>query len=332
MIKYSKIFFINIIILIIIFFITEIAISIFKPNHLIRDNELGWKLRPNYKKDKTEKDFYDQTYNVRFEVNSSGIVEVGDKKDKSISILVLGDSFSLDPYVSNEKMWYGILKSELKKKLNKNITINVIGAGGYGSLQEYLLMKKLNLNNDLIILQFCSNDFDNNILEIEKINGSINQYSRRPYLDSKNEIYYDQSFFSKLLRTEFLGESRILNKILFWYGNNKNHNEINNELKDRSYYITKIILKKIRSLHPDKKYFIFNCEYSDNRWEKLAKETNFIPIIENSKNLQKAKNNNLKIYYSDGGHYNELGHEIMGLAISKNKQLLDAIRLITNKQ
>jgi hypothetical protein len=289
MIKYSKIFVINIIILIIIFFSTEIAISIFKPNHLIRDNELGWKLKPNYKKDKTEKDLYGQTYNVKFEVDSRGIINLGDDKNKSLSILVLGDSFSTDPYVSTEKMWYGILQNELKKKFKKNITINVIGAGGYGSLQEYLLMKKLNLNNDLVILQFCSNDFDNNILEIEKINGSINQYTRRPYFNTKNEIYYDQSFFSKLLRTEFLGESRILNKIVFWYGNNKNQNEINNELKDRSYTITKIILKKIRSLHPEKKFFIFNCEYSDNRWQKLAKETNFIPIIENSTNLKKAK-------------------------------------------
>jgi lysophospholipase L1-like esterase len=331
MIKYSKIFVINIIILIIIFFSTEIAISIFKPNHLIRDNELGWKLKPNYKKDKTEKDLYGQTYNVKFEVDSRGIINLGDDKNKSLSILVLGDSFSTDPYVSTEKMWYGILQNELKKKFKKNITINVIGAGGYGSLQEYLLMKKLNLNNDLVILQFCSNDFDNNILEIEKINGSINQYTRRPYFNTKNEIYYDQSFFSKLLRTEFLGESRILNKIVFWYGNNKNQNEINNELKDRSYTITKIILKKIRSLHPEKKFFIFNCEYSDNRWQKLAKETNFIPIIENSTNLKKAKKNNLKIYYRDGGHYNELGHQIMGLSIAKNNQLLDAVRLIINK-
>ena len=331
MIKYSKIFVINIIILIVIFFSTEIAISIFNPNHLIRDHQLGWKLKPNYKKDKTEKDLYGQTYNVKFEVDSRGIINMGDDKNKSLSILVLGDSFSSDPYVSTEKMWYGILQNELKKKFKKNITINVIGAGGYGSLQEYLLMKKLNLNNDLVILQFCSNDFDNNILEIEKINGSINQYTRRPYFNTKNEIYYDQSFFSKLLRTEFLGESRILNKILFWYGNNKNQNEINNELKDRSYAITKTILKKIRSLHPEKKFFIFNCEYSDNRWEKLAKETNFIPIIENSINLKKAKKNNLKIYYRDGGHYNELGHEIMGLSIAKNKQLLDAVRLIINK-
>lgn len=150
-------------------------------------------------------------------------------------------------------------------------------------------------------------------------------------MNSKNEIYYDQSFFSKLLRTQFLGESRILNKILFWYGNNKNQKEINNELKDYSYDITKTILKKIRSLYPGKKFFIFNCEYSDNRWEKLAKETNFIPIIESSINLKKAKKNNLKIYYRDGGHYNELGHEIIGLSIAENKQLLDAIRLIINK-
>jgi hypothetical protein len=331
MIKYSKIFLINIIILVIIFILTEIAISILKPNYLIRDNELGWKLRPNYKKDKIEKDLYGQTYSIKFEIDDRGIINLGDEKNKHISILVLGDSFSSDPYVSKNKMWYGVMHDELKKKFKKNIVINVLGAGGYGSLQEYLLMKRLNLNNDLVILQFCSNDFDNNSLEIEKINGSINQYSRRPYLNSKNVIYYDQSFFSKLLRTRFLGESRILNKILFWYGINKSQNEINNELKDQSYNITKIILKKIRLLHPDKKFFIFNCEYSDNRWEKLAKETNFIPIIENSINLQKAKKNNLKIYYSDGGHYNELGQEIMGLSIAKNKELLEEIRLKLNK-
>jgi len=329
--KYSKIFVINIFILIIIFFLVEITISVFKPNYLILDNELGWKMKPNYKKDKTEKDLYGQTYNVKFEVDDKGIVNLGDQKNISLSILVLGDSFSLDPYVSKEKMWYGILQTELKKNFKKNIAINVIGAGGYGNLQEYLLMKKLNLKNNLVILQFCSNDFDNNILEIEKINGSINQYSRRPYLNSKNEIYYDQSFFSKLLRTKYLGESRILNKIFFWYGNNKKHNEISGELKNHSYHITKTILTQIRFLDPNKKFFIFNCEYSDKRWEKLAKETNFIPIVENSINLQKAKENNLKIYYSDGGHYNELGHEIMGLSIAKNKELLDTIEIILNK-
>jgi lysophospholipase L1-like esterase len=331
MIKFFRIFFINVIIFILIFFSIEIIILIFKPNHLILDDEVGWKLRPNYKVEKTEKDLYGQTYKVKFNVNNRGIINVGDENDKSISILVLGDSFSSDPYVSKERMWYGVLQDELKKKFKKNISINVIGAGGYGSLQQYLLMKKLNLNNDLVILQFCSNDFDNNILEIEKKNGSINQYSRRPYLDSKNELYYDESFSSKLLRSKFLGESRIINKILFWYGNNRNIIDINNQLRDDSYHVTKKILKKIRTFYPDKEYFIFNCEYSDNRWKKLAKETNFIPIIENSKNLRIAKEGNLKIYYADGGHYNELGHQIMGLSIANNKQLLNVIKLKVNK-
>jgi lysophospholipase L1-like esterase len=331
MIKFFRIFFINIIIFILIFFSIEIIILIFKPNHLILDDELGWKLRPNYKVEKTEKDLYGQAYKVKFDVNNRGIINVGDENDKSISILVLGDSFSSDPYVSKERMWYGVLQDELKKKFKKNISINVIGAGGYGSLQQYLLMKKLNLNNDLVILQFCSNDFDNNILEIEKKNGSINQYSRRPYLDSKNELYYDESFSSKLLRSKFLGESRIISKILFWYGNNRNIIDINNQLKDDSYYVTKKILKKIRTFYPDNEYFIFNCEYSDNRWKKLAKETNFIPIIENSINLRMAKEGNLKIYYADGGHYNELGHQIMGRSIAKNKQLLNVIKLKINK-
>ena len=32
-----------------------------------------------------------------------------------------------------------------------------------------------------------------------------------------------------------------------------------------------------------------------------------------------------------GGQFNALGHEIMGLSIAKNKELLDTIRIILNK-
>ena len=111
----------------------------------------------------------------------------------------------------------------------------------------------------------------------------------------------------------------------------KKNNIIDEKLKDNSYYITKVILKKIRSLNPDKKYFIFNCTYTDNGWQKLADETNFIPIIENSIDLKKANKNNLKIYYRDKGHYNELGHQIMGYSIARNKQLLDELKTKINK-
>jgi lysophospholipase L1-like esterase len=321
----------SIFILFIIFILVEIVFLIVKPNYLILDAELGWKLKPNYKLKKKETDLYGQTYNVKFQFNNKGIITVGKDKDTSISILVLGDSFSSDPYVSKDKMWYGILHNELEKKLKKNIQINVLAAGGYGNLQQYLLMKKMNLESDLIILQFCDNDFENNLLEIEKKTGSMNQYARRPYLSIKDGIYFDDSFVSKLLRTKFIGESRIFNKLIFWYGYKKKNNIIDKKLKDNSYYITKVILKKIRSLNPEKRYFIFNCTYIDNGWQKLADETNFIPIIENSIDLKKANKDNLKIYYRDKGHYNELGHQIMGYSIARNKQLLDELKTKINK-
>ncbi len=53
---------------------------------------------------------------------------MGDDKNKSLSVLVLGDSFSSDPYVSTKSMWYGILQNELSKTFRENITINVIRA------------------------------------------------------------------------------------------------------------------------------------------------------------------------------------------------------------
>ena len=85
-------------------------------------------------------------------------------------------------------MWHAVLANNFK--VNKNIEINlkVLGAGGYGTLQQYILLQqnRNKLNPKIIILQFCSNDFENNYLNLEKLKGSINQYSKRPL--SKMEI------------------------------------------------------------------------------------------------------------------------------------------------
>ena len=49
------------------------------------------------------------------------------------------------------------------------------------------------LNPDLIILQFCSNDFYNNSYEWESSGITRNQYVRRPYLVN-NKIYYHRCY------------------------------------------------------------------------------------------------------------------------------------------
>ena len=280
--KIYKIIFTNFLILLSIIFLIEFYLFFFKQNHLEQDSILGWKLKKNLRIKKLEKDFYGNEYSVNFLTNEHGIISTYNNKNnnKNYEILIIGDSFSTDPYVSTDQMWFSQLSKNLKKKYNLDILTNVVGAGGYGSLQQYKLTKILKnkklIDPNLIIFQFCSNDFNNNSIEIEKKIGNMNQYLRRPYLSKDNKIFYDESFLGKVMRTPILGSSRILNKIIFIYSNAKKKEEINENLINESYLITDVIIEKIAKLYPNINKFIFNCNEQKNEWLKLKSIKNFV--------------------------------------------------------
>tara|TARA_B100000900_G_scaffold416156_1_gene449581 strand:- start:1795 stop:2781 length:987 start_codon:yes stop_codon:yes gene_type:complete len=312
--KNFKIIFFNFLILFGLFFFIELCLIIFDKNHLKDDDELGWVLKDNLNFEKTEKDFYGNSYSVKFKTEEKGIISYGVKN--SNQILVIGDSFSTDPYVSTNKMWYSVLTDKLKNKKNLDVNIKVIGAGGYGTLQQYLLLKRLKseLEPKFIIFQFCTNDFHNNFLGIEKLTGSINQYSRRPYL-SGDRIVYSDEFISKLLRIKYVGQSRIINKILFILFQKNNNPTISEDLLESSKIITYNLLSKIKQIYPRKKYFMFNCNLDKVDFSHFENNLNFNILNSVKKDLILAKKKRTKIYYKDGGHYNELGNKIIGEAI-----------------
>ena len=83
-------------------------------------------------------------------------------------------SFTSDPYVNNEKMWFSEIAKNVKKNHKKSTSVYSIGAGGYDNFQQLMAIKKLKKEGfkfneiDIIIFQFCNNDFINNSLQIEK--------------------------------------------------------------------------------------------------------------------------------------------------------------------
>lgn len=312
--KIFKIILFNGLIILGLFFSVELYLNIFDKNHLKHDYELGWVLKDNLNLKKTEKDFYGNKYSVEFTTQKNGIISYGE--ENNTQILIIGDSFSADPYVSINKMWHGVLKDKLKKDLNLNVNIKVIGAGGYGTLQQYLLLKRFvsKLNPKLIIFQFCTNDFNNNYLDIEKLTGTINQYSRRPYL-SDDKIIYSDGYISKFLRLKYIGQSRIINKIVFLLFQKKNKATISDELLENSKIVTYEILNKIRQIYPKKKYYMFNCNLDDIDQKSFTDILNFKILNSVKRDLLIAKQTEKEIYYKDGGHYNELGNKIIGDAI-----------------
>ena len=307
---------------------TDLYLKIQKPSPYKYDSELGWTTKKNFKHLYHQSDFYNNSYKAAYETDNNGArfsVNINSSGDQ-IKFLVIGDSFTIDPYVGNDEMWFSIMANKTKK----NYDVRAFGGGGYGSLQQYLLLtkKKYALRNfkpDILIMQFCSNDFSNNNLDIELNNFSLSQYMRRPYLIN-SEIYYHKSFFTLFFRDmPFFSNSKVFAKLVFIYEFivrkyfPSNYDKIDNKIFIEAKRTTFKILKDIRNLHPNIPAFIFSCSNRNSKlntnWQEMAKQANFMVLNESSNFIDQGRKENKKIFYKDGGHLNKLGNYNLGKSI-----------------
>ena len=323
--KIIFLFFFTFIFIFIILFI-EIYARIKNPSWHEFDKETGWNLKKNFTHNYKNKDSLGNEYISNIKTNKYNLRYNLDHSDiKKIDILVIGDSFTADPYASNEKMWYSVIAENISSEKKKHIKVMAGGGGGYTPSQELLLSIRLSkiIKPKVFILQFCSNDWGANIYDIERDGNTLNQFIIRPFIVN-NSIIYDQSLLSKIFRQKYISESKVLNKLLYIYNNNvfskrirekKTLEEIN-KLEKKSIRVTSSLLGEIRSNFKDSQAFMVNCDnekkFPNNLWKKIALQNNFIPIEKGNTEIDLAKKNNLNIYFSDNGHWNELGNKIFG--------------------
>ena len=218
---------------------------------------------------------------------------------------------------------------EIFDKENLNFKWYVMGSAGWSTLQQYLYLKeKISIiKPDILIHQFCSNDFIGNSIQIEKNTYLRSQYIFRPYLIN-NEIFYHNKINHKIYK--------LLYSYSFIFKTIDNLVTNSQYLKDGSYFKKKFskkmynesvnttdrIIKKIKKLvGDDKLYFIVNCYDRDNLSDKnLAKIISKNKIYSSEQPLLKLKDAEDKgedIFASDGGHLNDIGNKIYGLEIAK---------------
>lgn len=141
--------------------------------------------------------FYDK------ELGWEGVEFLGDKATNKRKILVIGDSFTHGVEVAPSDMYY----QTVGRKLDSEVF--AYGGGGYGTLQEYLALKKRlgEVKPDLILLQVCSNDFINNSLDLESRSYFNNNLMVRPYWVDGKAVYRFPRFLGHL--RFWLGGSRL---------------------------------------------------------------------------------------------------------------------------
>lgn len=153
----------------------------------IKDDRLGWKMADNLFYDTILKDGVRNAYNVHVETDKYGFRMFGNPQSNKLKIFFVGDSFTEANHVSNNKTYYAIMKERIR-----DIEVFAYGEGGYGSLQESMILDEFIdlIKPNIIVWQFYENDFIDNDYELDLIKSFYNTGMPRPFLDLDGRISY----------------------------------------------------------------------------------------------------------------------------------------------
>ncbi|MEW6298834.1 MAG: SGNH/GDSL hydrolase family protein [Thermodesulfobacteriota bacterium] len=294
------------------------------------DDRLGWRATENYRFEGTKRSSDGAEYPVRVSQDANGFRMFGDAFSGKPKIFVIGDSFTQAVDASDDKTYYAVIKQSL------DIEVFAYGAGGYGSLQEYMIFDRYFdvIKPDLVLWQYSTNDFVNNSPELEAASRINNNGMVRPYLHNNQIQYVLPQKHAKEIRLFSLRYCRLC-------------------------YITLSRLDKLRaaqSLHtveretfaggPSHSMFLHSLQVTDKIMEMVRRRAGSTPIVafivgtgfpcgpeyeEGLKEISSRHNIILldgveravltaekaaaTVRAADGSHWNELGHRIAGEAI-----------------
>lgn len=119
-------------------------------------------------------------------------------------VLVVGDSMTHGLGISDADLYSSVLGRRL------NVEVFTYGGGGYGTLQEYLVVDHYLpiVRPDLVVVQVSFNDFINNSFELERASWLNNNLAIRPYLEGGRIRY---RFPSRL------GRAASQSRLLYWF-------------------------------------------------------------------------------------------------------------------
>ncbi len=299
------------------------------------DPLLGWRLRPDLDRLIEQTSLEGTTYDVAFATDANGLRTVGTNARAPIRVLVLGDSYTADPFASNDRMWYAKMVEQLAVLTQRPLDdyhVSAGGGGGYGTYQAALLAEQLGrtVNPTLFIHQFCGNDFTNNHYGWEAESIVWNQYLLRPYATLGAEEPYYHTGFSAFVYRSLYGRSRLFTRVaqavqawrFNWYGAyfpSPPRNLATYEAE--SVALTRSLLTELRTQFARTPAVMVNCEEGvsgpERLWTALAQDAGFVPITSPSEAVLEAQAGGAReIFHADGGHLSDAGNQLYGSVLA----------------
>ncbi|MFA5516551.1 MAG: SGNH/GDSL hydrolase family protein [Desulfuromonadales bacterium] len=298
------------------------------------DSALGWRPKPDFAGKIPVIDQTGEKYLADYSTNEFGFRTFGDLHGGKKRILFVGDSWTGDPNTSDAEAYFGIVQRNLP------VEVFAIGGGGYGTLQELLLLKEFArmIKPDIFVLQYCDNDIVNNSFFLEGPSITRSQKNFRPYwVDGKvrhrlsaTSPYLLLHRFSRLFRTLDALLSTAQYKVYNSYypppfqaydglapaTSPAQQAEIAGQ-KAAAVQTTEFLMAEMkRALPPGTHLVTFSASSDDPQelqiWHDLAAQTGFAAYPSVSRRVEEAEAAGQIVRVRDGAHWNRLGNRIAG--------------------
>lgn len=232
--------------------------------------------------------------------------------------------------VANDKTYYGLLKNDMP------LDVFAYGTGGYGTLQEFMIIDQYidKICPNVIILQFCSNDFVDNSYALE-INSRWSSGICRPYLSKQGEIFYAMPKQLSTLRTlrEFTNKyssllylliSRIDILMANVFGTTEDviaERGKSFDLFRESIDITDTLFKRIKERIPTgTSLYVFTVDDANPYYDELKyllgkNDIAFIDGVPQA--IREAEIAGIVVRAKDKAHWNEMGHQIAARVLKR---------------
>jgi lysophospholipase L1-like esterase len=302
------------------------------------DAELAWIPTPSYEpKPRRMRDFAGRSYERAYRTDVRGSRLWGSHPG-AVKVLFIGDSYTQAVEVSNDSTYYAQFAKQ------SGFDVYEVGAGGYGTLQELLLTARTvhatRLQPDVVVLQFCSNDWINNSAELESEWIYLDQRTR-PYRTVDGRIV--RTAGSSALLIDVLRYSRAASALLhagevvfakatgrFRFDRIAATRRAAAEREASA--ITAAELRELRALFPAARSYAFNCDEDqsgfttfrqNDEFVRVARESGFLPLTGAMTYVEAGPSGARGIRSADGGHLNNEGHRRLAAFLARPLQSID---------
>ncbi len=291
------------------------------------DALLGWRPKAGFSARMKGIDPSGETYAIEYATGPHGFRAFGTPSGGRPRVLFVGDSFTGDPDTSNPDAYFGVVQEHLP------VEVFAIGASGYGTLQELLLVREISniVDPDVFVLQYCPNDVSDNSFELEgRMSHVRNQKNLRPYLVGGSVVHRLPGLHPYRLLFEnsrlFRNLDVTLMKLQYRFAKPPAASDLEAPeiAADRraAVALTGELLSKLAAAIPSgARSLTFSCDTSNpvevDTWQVMASAAGLDAYASVSGAVEAAERRGDIVRTCDGVHWNPRGHRIAGEELAR---------------